>query len=289
MTSLDAINKLLRTEHAVLTYFGVVVGELLVLGTGMFSNWPLLLLGIGPALITAGAFALNDYHGVETDTANNRRDRPIVSGQITRSAALYIAVALMTIGLFLTLLSPLRAFAVAVVLTVLSLAYDPILKKIPLLGNAFIAFTMSAPFVYGALALPVPTIPVSVLLLSAIAFFAGVGREILKTIMDVKGDKLIGAVTLPMLIGSRGAVIISTLFFIVAIVLSLLPVLPHLTPSAFPLVYTIFILAADALFIYSSAKAFKSPDDVQTLQECRNYTLAAMGLGVVAFLALAIS
>ncbi len=283
MTSLDAINKLLRTEHAVLTYFGVVVGELLVLGTSIFSNLPLLLLGIGPALITAGAFALNDYHGVETDTANKRHDRPIVSGEITRRTALYIAIALMAVGLFLTLLTPLRAFAVAFILTLLSLAYDPLLKKIPLLGNAFIAFTMAAPFLYGALALPVPTIPVSILFLSAIAFFAGVGREILKTIMDVKGDKLIGARTLPMVIGSRGAVIASTLFFIVAIVLSLALVFP-----TFPLAYTVLILAADALFIYSSAKAFKSPDDVEVLKKCRNYTLAAMGLGVVAFLALAI-
>lgn len=259
------------------------------LGLTPLSSLVLIALtGIGPALITAGAFALNDYHGFETDRINKRRDRPIVSGEIKRSHALLAAVALIIIGLLFSLLAGFYGFLIALVFALLSFAYDPFLKKLPLAGNIFIAFSMSAPFLYGALAgifyfNPLGSIPELVLLLTAIAFLAGVGRELLKTLADVKGDKAIGATTLPMVIGARNTVYFAGLCFVAAILLSLVPL-----SSQFNLFYAIPIALCDLLLLYSATQAIKSPGNVTVLRKARNYTLAAMGAGVVGFLSLAL-
>ncbi|MFH0713632.1 MAG: UbiA family prenyltransferase [Candidatus Micrarchaeota archaeon] len=271
-------HSLFRTEHALITFIGVIVGQLLVVRSFSLS---LLFPALGPALITLAAFALNDYFGYETDKANARKDRPLVNGAIAKSHALYAAFVLFVVGLALTYLINLLVFALALVYVVLSIAYDPILKKLPLLGNAFIALSMAAPFLYGNLAVS-PVVVQLVVLICSIAFLVGVGRELLITLRDVKGDKKIGATTLPMLIGAKATVVLSAVFILAAIALSIVPLL-----SSFSLTYFVFLVPCVLLLLLTIYKALKS-QEVVMLKQCRNYTLFALLFGVVAFLALAL-
>lgn len=275
-------HRLFRSEHALITFLGVLVSGLLVSRSFSLS---LIFAAIGPALITLAAFALNDYFGYETDKANKRTDRPIVAGKIKRQHALYAALALFIVGLLLTYFVNFTVFLLSLIYVALCFLYDPFLKKLPLLGNAFIALTMSGPFVYGSLAVSTGVSTI-VTLLAAIAFLVGLGRELLNTLRDVEGDKKINALTLPMLLGGKNTAILSSLLIFSAVLLSLFPFFGSYLRA--PLFYSVFLIPCDFLLLLTVYKVLKSQDSY-TLKKCRNYTLAALGCGVLAFLALAVS
>ncbi len=272
--------RLIRFEHSLMVAFTVLVGQAIVeKSVGLHQ----LLPALGPALITAGAFALNDVFGYASDKANKRVDRPLVAGKISRKNAWLAAIIFYALGLLSSTLVNHSAYTIALAFAVASLAYDAFLKKIPFAGNFFIASTMSASFLYASAAVTgsLSEFSFPILVFTAMAFVAGVARELLLTLRDVVGDRKAGMFTAPMLLGSRWTVMFSSVLFSFAIALSLLPLL-----QKFYWPYAIFIVAADALFVASSMRAFidSSP---QSLQKIRNYTLYALGLGLLAFATLA--
>ncbi|MFH1247067.1 MAG: UbiA family prenyltransferase [Candidatus Micrarchaeota archaeon] len=300
-------HKLFRSEHALITFLGVLVGAILsmrgwassrspipgdffnfypgseVSGLIPFSSLGFLFLAVGPALITLAAFALNDYFGYETDKANKRSDRPLVSGKIKREHALYAALFLFAAGLACTYFVNFTVFLLSLVYVVLCFLYDTFLKKLPLIGNVFIGLTMAAPFIYGQLtAYPEFVFASPSGLLVAIAFLVGIGRELLITLRDVEGDKKIGANTLPMILGGKNTVYLSTIFILVAIGLALIPTLYA------PLSYVAFLVPTVLLLLFTVYKALKSQDAV-TLKQCGKYSLYALMAGVLAFFALAVN
>jgi len=281
-TQIKTWHSLFRSEHALITFIGVLVGALLA----AYSFSPFFLLAaIGPALITLAAFALNDYYGYETDKANKRIDRPIVAGKIKRQHALYAALALFSVGLVLTYLVNFTVFLLSLVYVMSCFLYDTFLKKLPLVGNVFIALTMAGPFVYGNFAVS-SNLNSIVLLLAVIAFLVGLGRELLNTLRDVEGDKKIGAQTLPMILGGKNTAIISSVLILAAVLLSFIPLFTSL--FFVPLFYAVFLIPCVLLLLLTVYKALKSQDNL-SLKQCRNYTLAALGCGVLAFLALAVT
>lgn len=278
--------KLTRLEHSILTLVGVAVGWLLSYSstTPLQFNVSLIVLlltfGVGPALLTAGAFALNDYHGYETDKTNGRRDRPIVAGKIKLEVAKKIAYGLLVLGVLLSVPFGFNAILISVLFVIGSLLYDPILKKLPLIGNIFIATTMAIPFVYGAV-IASSVVNNLVLILTAIAILVGIGREILNTTRDIKGDRAIGAKTLPILIGANLSVKIASAFILAAVLLSILPFMWTKSNT-----YLAVVAFCDALLIWAVLIANENPNDSTKLKTTRNYTLAALGVGLIAFLSL---
>lgn len=282
----SAFWKLTRFEHSILTLVGVAVGVLLSKTPNTIVTFDLsyiLLLiafGLGPALLTAGAFALNDYHGFHTDRRNNRFDRPIVAGKVQLEEAKTMAIVLLALGVLLSGVFGFTTFIIAALFAIGSLAYDPILKKLPLIGNIFIATTMAIPFVYGAFIIS-NTVNDLVLTLTLISILVGVGREILNTTRDIRGDKAIGAKTLPILLGANISVKIASTFILTAVTLSVLPFLWTKSNT-----YLALVSICDALLIWAVILANENPNDVSKLKETRNYTLAALGVGLIAFLTL---
>ncbi|HIH20602.1 TPA: UbiA family prenyltransferase [Candidatus Micrarchaeota archaeon] len=267
---------LTRAEHAVIVLIAVMASEFVV--SKRFSS-DFLFPALGPALITLGAFAWNDYFGIKTDKALKRMDRPLVSGKINSRIAFHIAIALFALGVFLTLFVNQTVFLIAIAFAVLSMLYDPVLKKIPLLGNAFIASSMSISFLYGNYAV-VSTLNSFVLLFSAIAFAGGLGRELVLTLRDVKGDEKIGAKTLPMLLGHFKTIVLASVLFHLAVVMSLVPLATDRN-----LGYMVFIGITDVLFLIS-AWTLTFNQSRPMLEKVRNYTLWGLLSGVVAFAAL---
>jgi len=271
---------LLRAEHGLITLVAVIVGELLVTGQAV---WELVFPALGPLAITWGAFALNDYYGYASDKALKRKDRPLVTGLLKRKEAITTAALLLLLGVVLAWPLNDLAFGIALAYVAGSLLYDPVLKKLPFVGNVFIATTMAVPFLYGSAAVT-GTLEFGPLVwaLAGVAFFAGLGRELLKTLADVKGDKKLGANTLPMLMGARWTVRLAALFSLVGVGLSLLPLALRFSPS-----YALLISLSNLAMLASVDMSLESPEE-KTLRKCRNYSLVGMGLGVLAFAALAL-
>ncbi|MFH0970945.1 MAG: geranylgeranylglycerol-phosphate geranylgeranyltransferase, partial [Candidatus Micrarchaeota archaeon] len=218
--------KLARFEHAILVAIAIFISEAITLkylGMQFSFTYATAFPAIGPVLIAAAAFMLNDYFGYETDKANKRFDRPLVAKKIVRHDALVAATFLFALGLALSFFTNIYCFAVALIYSFLSAIYDNYLKKKPLLGNLYIASTMGISFIYGNFAVSTELQEI-ILLFTAISILAGVGRELIITLRDVKGDRKIGAKTLPMLLGASMTLQLASVFFLAAIVLSWIPI-----------------------------------------------------------------
>ncbi len=269
---------LTRAEHAAIVAIAVVASEFVTLKR--FSP-ELFYPALGPALITLGAFAWNDYFGIKTDRIMKRLDRPLVSGRIGAKAAFYGALAFFALGLLSAAAVNANEFAVAALFTALAMLYDPVLKKIPLAGNAFIASSMSISFIYGNLAAAPGGLSQYVILYAVIAFTMGLGRELALTLRDVEGDRRIGARTLPMLLGARKTAIASSALFHAAVALSLIPLV--LAPGNYA--YLALAGATCVLLLYS-AWMLVLDQGSRSLGHIRNHTLFALATGVLAFAAL---
>ncbi|MFH1199699.1 MAG: UbiA family prenyltransferase [Candidatus Micrarchaeota archaeon] len=277
--------RLSRIEHSFMVAAAVVASQAVSAKSASIAfnpaSFAALFPALGPFFITAGSFVLNDWFGVRTDAANRRRERPLVSREIARADALKAAVVLYALGLLFAFYAGTVAFAVAFVYALLSVAYDPVLKKLPLAGNLFIASSMSVSFLYGNLAVS-PALAPLVALFCAISFLAGAGRELLITLRDVKGDRKIGATTLPMLIGARSTVALANSLFAWAVVLSWIPVFQGAHPA-----YLLFTLANNALVLCVMLSVSRRQNPA-ALKKARNLTLAALVLGIAAFASLAL-
>ncbi|MEM0203412.1 MAG: UbiA family prenyltransferase [Archaeoglobaceae archaeon] len=271
--SLKAVWQLLRLEHGIMYGIGVLIG--IFLGGGAdFKN---ILLGFSTAVfLQASAFALNDYFDYYVDMANRRLDRPLVRGELSRDTALFLSLLLFPLGIVSAFLISPIAFFFATVVTILGFAYDYKLKELGFLGNVYIAFTMSAPFVFGGL---ISELRGSILLLALIAFFCGVGREVMKGIEDVEGDAIRNVKTIARVHGVEKAVRISSTFFLIAVLLSFAP--PLFIAEYLDIKYIIPVAITDLLLLQVILELQKSRD----IAKFRKRTLFAMLLGLIGFLA----
>lgn len=156
---------------------------------------------LAAALIAGAGNALNDVADLEIDRIN-RPQRPLPAGHLSLRAALVQSLVLALAGIGIALWQKPALGAVALLVVALLTLYDLWLKRTALWGNLLVSALAAAAFPFGALAagqLGRAWIP------AGFAFLYHLGREIVKDIEDVEGDRAQGARTLPLRIGDRNA------------------------------------------------------------------------------------
>ncbi len=270
---MKAIWDLLRLEHGIMYGVAVIIGIIVSSGTLDFNK---AILGFLTAVFCqASSFALNDYLDYEVDLKNRRMDRPLVRGDLRREHALILAVALAPFGFLSAYLISLQAFLFALAITILGYVYDLKLKEFGVVGNVYIAFTMSAPFIFGGII--TGGINVQVVVLSLLSFLSGLGREIMKGIEDVEGDALRDVKSVARVKGVEFAYKLSATLIALAVLLSPLPLI-HYGVNLF---YIIPVAIADVMFIKTVKSLLKRDKDIRRL---RKETLLAMLFGLLGFL-----
>ncbi len=273
---IKAVWQLTRLEHGLIYGLGVIAGVFISLGS---FDLRLSILGFLTALfLQASAFALNDYYDYEVDVINKRFDRPLARGELGRRDALIIAILTAIPGFVFSLLISFEAFMLALIITILGYLYDVKLKELGLLGNAYIAFSMAAPFIFGGFI--AGKINLEIVALSLIAFLSGLGREIMKGIEDIEGDAIRDVKTLARLYGISFASKLSAFLFIASIIASLLVIL---IPEYRDLKYVIPISVTDSILVLESKKLLigVKREDIKRL---RKETMVAMTIGLLAFI-----
>jgi len=144
-------------------------------------------------VVTAGGNAINDFYDAKID-AVNKPHRPIPSGRISPRRAFAFAVGLFGIGIALSYLINPICFFIAAANSLLLIGYAYKLKRTVLWGNVSIGYLTGSTFLFGGAA--VNEIMVTFVLFM-LAMLATMGREIVKDIEDIKGDKKEGLITLP--------------------------------------------------------------------------------------------
>lgn len=291
MKSLGAFARLTRIEHALLLDIAVLVAIALC-SKAAFAPFPspyMLLLALAvPALVQMASFALNDYFDVETDRANKKKDRPIVSGEASEQEALALAIACYLLGNAAAYMLGMGAFAITAVFSALSVLYNWKLKDVALAGNAYIAATMAIPFVFGSVVASGKILGAA-WVFAIIAFIIGLGREIMKTAQDFEGDKKTrGAKTLPAYAGEEGSLKIAAALYVFFVPLSCLPFFfgigANLLSMGLAAVADFAVIAVAAQLFFGHGRE-KKEGKAQLLKRCRDVSLMALFVGLCGYLA----
>ena len=280
MKVIKALWELTRLEHGIMIIIAILVGYFIANQSIYLNITKIVFAFLTGLLLEASTFALNDYFDLEIDRKNNRTDRPLVRGDLKPKTALMVFFILFPLGVISSFMVNMYCFFIALITAFFAVLYDAKMKKIKLIGNAYIAYIMVIPFVFGAVAAS-STIPTTIWILVSMAFLSGIGREIMKDIMDLKGDKEQGVKSLPMYVGERGSYIVISLLYITAVLLSFVPFLLE-TPYYRDIFYLGIVIIADIIFVIIAAGLIikKHPD----VKSYRKATLIAMLFGLIAFL-----
>ncbi|OPY25619.1 MAG: Digeranylgeranylglyceryl phosphate synthase [Methanocella sp. PtaU1.Bin125] len=283
LKKLKAIWDLTRLEHGIIYAVSLLVS--LTIAYHSLPTDPGLVIAGVIAVVTAemGAFALNDYFDVEVDRKNNRTDRPIIRGDISRKEALLLTIVAFIVSVVAGyFMGNVGALAVLVALIAFGILYDYKLKEYGVLGNVYIAFTMAAPFLFSSMLFKGSTV---LLVLSVIAFLVGLGREIMKGIMDVEGDALRDVKTVARVYGANAAKYTAVALYLIALLFAPVPFIVDIDPAFYRnLYYAIPAAIATLVLLWICADLLKSHDR-KAISRARKTTLLGMLIALVAFLA----
>ena len=172
-----------------------------------------LYAAISASLICGGSNIINDLFDIDIDKIN-RPDRAMAQGTITKRQAIIYWVLINIAGLIFGALISLECFGIALFSVFLLYDYSSHLKRTPLLGNLTVSFFTGLAFIYGGIAVGYPE---AALVPAIFAFLFHLGREILKDIEDIEGDRRMSARTFPIVHGVPRALFLTTAIFIVLI------------------------------------------------------------------------
>jgi geranylgeranylglycerol-phosphate geranylgeranyltransferase len=209
---------IVRPANLVMAAAGVAIGGCLALGR--FTIPPALWWAMGSAAgLGAAGNTANDLFDVEADRIN-RPLRPLVTGSISRQAALAVAGVGGGLGLWAAWWVSPALFLLGLAALAAMLIYSPVLKSRGLLGNITVAVVASMPLVYGAAAVRdwrAGLVP------AGLAAFLHLAREIVKDLEDVQGDLAIGRTTVPIAWGVDAGFFSAAAVLAVFVAVSLVP------------------------------------------------------------------
>ncbi|HDI47235.1 MAG TPA: hypothetical protein ENF82_05465 [Candidatus Methanomethylia archaeon] len=270
-----AVLELIRPVNCSMMGFAVVIGEYLALKA--LPSPHLILLGFAVGFtLTAFSMAVNDYYDLPIDEINAPQ-RPLPSGRLAPKEAVAVSLVFLVLGLLAAALTTLEALVIAVLAAIIAFTYNSRAKRTGLPGNFLVALCVAIPFIFGGAT--VGNIPPLLGILFLIALLATVGREVTKGIADMKGDAEKGVKTLAVRYGAAKAALAASIFYLLAVALTPLPV--ALGEAGLP--YVLVILIVDAGFLYASFKILTQCTPSSALK-IKNRVLLFMLLALIAFL-----
>lgn len=263
--------KLFRLGNCAMAAFGTLLAAAACAGVDGLSDFTVQIV-LSMAVVvafTAAGNSYNDYFDRDIDRKAHP-ERPIPSGIVSPYGAALVAVVLFAVAAVLSFFVNLWSVTIVITSIFVMVGYERFLKVEGLAGNLAISWLTGALFLFGGAAVESMSLA---WILAALAFLATLGREIVKDIQDIEGDRE-SRLTLPMRIGTRNSGIIGSASFVAAVGLSPFPYLLDLLSSW----YVPVVVVADAIFIYCALIHFRSPEKGQKVAKL------AMLVALIAFL-----
>jgi geranylgeranylglycerol-phosphate geranylgeranyltransferase len=265
-----ALCESMRPFTSILGMAGAYIGG--IVADAPFFSIPLILAMAVVFFVGAGSMAFNDYFDRDVDIISHP-NRPIPSKRLSPQETLCFSILLFSLGVVFSMFINLLCFVIVLFSLGFLYCYEVFFKNQGFVGNIVVAFLSSMSFTFGGAAVGSPF---ASLLLSLLTFFLFTGREILKDVQDVKGD-LLTRNTLPMRIGEKKAVLVASIFLMVAALFSPLPYLLHQLGIG----YIIIIIMVDVLAIYVIIQNLR---DLQNTERSVSLTRIAAAVGVFAII-----
>ncbi len=302
-----------RGTLAILAGFTAIAGGLTaaILSNNPIPPWEVvqshlfvLVLGFWiPVLLVSASMGINDYYDYPIDLKNKRFDRPLVRGDLSPQEARIIIFLCYIGGIILTffLIGPLFT-ALVIFFVILSVFYsykssDPeksqfSLKKKGLLGNFVVAIGHLAPFLLGGLYWIIfqTSDPFSeikalyALVVFAIATLLGIiGREILKGIIDVTGDKEHDIQTIAVKFGVKFAKVSGFSLLIIALVLLTILIVTVFSSILAKIIGLTLMLISFVSVIWAGFILFREEDPAR-IARIRSITRFTLWIVIAAFI-----
>jgi geranylgeranylglycerol-phosphate geranylgeranyltransferase len=248
MVEFGAFIRIMRPINCLMMGFAVMVGAALVgiLGSSEDVWFPLLFGFLTGFFLTASSMVVNDIIDREID-AVNEPDRPIPRGAVSVRQARVFAGVLGVFGFAFAFAANWECFVIAVFAWLVFAVYSLWGKQAGFLGNLLVSVCVVVPFVYGGFVVGRGFGEAS-LVFVVIAFLSNTGREVTKGIVDVEGDRKKDVQTVAVRFGARVASVVAVVFYVSAVVLSVLPWKLGLVS----LWFVPFVLVTDAGLVFSS-------------------------------------
>ena len=274
--NLIALLSLIRPINSFMIGLAVIVGIAIGSPDMLFSRLSIYGFITGFS-ISSYSMIINDIYDIEIDKVN-QPERPLAKQIISINFALSLSLILLLIGLTSSMIISYSHLIITVIFSFLSWFYNIWGKKQGIIGNSIVASSMSIPFIFGG----VITGNISLLVwsISLIAFLSGMGREIIKTIADVDGDKIKGIKSVSIQFGSRNAMLVACGFIIISILVSFIPVYFNLIQ----IYYIPLLILTDLILLYSVFILSKNYSKSESLK-VKKLILYAMLFGLITFLA----
>lgn len=172
---------LIRFGNCLTASFALFAGSILA---GAMLNIKIIHGMFTAFFLTAASNVLNDLIDLKIDQIN-RPNRPLVNKKISEQFAKLLVILFYFSGFLLTLFWELKFILMYLILVFLSLWYNFVGKKLPLIGNITVALFGAAVPLMGAM---IGGDTRSGIVAALLVFFIFIAREITKDIEDNEGD-----------------------------------------------------------------------------------------------------
>jgi geranylgeranylglycerol-phosphate geranylgeranyltransferase len=275
MAKLMGLLRLIRPLNCIVMSFAVLVGAILSsLGD---LHWIDLFFGAITAFtLTGAAMAVNDYYDYDIDKVNEPK-RPIPSGQVSLKESLVVTALLTVIGLSFAFMITLYCLIFAAIAWIIMVTYTTVGKRAGFFGNLLVSACVAAPFLFGSI-VAVNTVLINILLFASMAFLSNTGREIAKGIVDIEGDSQHRVKTLAVIYGSKKAALAASIFFVLAVCLTPIPLILDIVSIWF----LPFVLVTDIGLLWCSIALLKNPNR-ENSRRIKKIVLFLFIFGLLAF------
>jgi geranylgeranylglycerol-phosphate geranylgeranyltransferase len=263
---------MIRPLNCLITMGAVWVGAWI--GQGFTLPPSLILAGMIGFTICGFGNLVNDLYDIEIDKVNNPL-RPLPSGKADRKWVIILAISLFLISMIFALSINLTVFLLVFVVSILLFVYAAYFKK-TIIANAIVSLISGLSFVLGGI---VSKNPICIFPF-IFSLFIHMPREIIKDIIDIKGDRENNVSSMPILFGIERASVITSLFIGILCILLPLPYVFEVLSIKYMIIALIF---AYPLLIYCLLKLLKKPVDREFTTLGRVLKIV-MGIGLVAMI-----
>ncbi len=216
-TIVYALFILSRPVNVIIAMLSIVVAALIAGALEPVNH--VVFAAVAGGLLTSGANAINDVFDVEIDRVN-KPARPLPQGLITLRGASGFAWSCFALGICLSALIDAICFLISILAVIVLVLYSAFLKRMVFWGNAVVGLLTGMAFCFGAAAvgrLEAGAVP------AVFAFLMHLGREVIKDMEDVEGDRQYQANTLPVRYGLRPARVLVSCVLSLLVVLTWIP------------------------------------------------------------------
>lgn len=273
---------LIRLDYALFSGSGVFLSGLLA---GDLNGFQLeyLIAFLIVFLSAVGSFAFNDYCDFEVDRRNNRSDRPLVLGLLSRQLALITGLVSFFLVILLSLFLKLLAMALVVFSLPLFFLYSLGLKKKFFVKNILIGFAYVATIFLGSLVSDSALEPL-ILYFALMGFIVGLAFEVMLDIGDIEGDRTLGIKTLAVEFGAERAAKLSIALYIVIMILDPLPFFASIDPRLYRDYVFLFLVCVPVVSYFFTSKLLMKNQPRNKIFELKKRVFVTMQIGSIVYL-----